>query len=110
MAASCILRWRSSRQRLDTDDVVADALVLRQFASERVEIVADRFFASSKLHATCGYTYKELKLADREWTCPNCKKWVDRDLNAARIAEESCRIVGTPSFYPDRKVDVAYIE
>lgn len=29
--------------------------------------------------------------------------------NAAGIAEESCRIVGTPGFYPDRKVDVAYI-
>ena len=30
--------------------------------------------------------------------------------NATSIAEESCRIVGTPGFYPDRKVDVPYIE
>ncbi len=30
--------------------------------------------------------------------------------NAAGVAEESCRIVGTPGFYPDRKVDVPYIE
>lgn len=30
--------------------------------------------------------------------------------NAASIAEESCRIVGTPGCYPDRKVDVPYIE
>jgi len=30
--------------------------------------------------------------------------------NAPSIAEESCRIVGTPGFYTDRKVDVPYIE
>jgi len=32
------------------------------------------------------------------------------DFSAARIAEESCRIVGTPGFYPERKVGVDYIE
>jgi hypothetical protein len=32
------------------------------------------------------------------------------EFRAASIAEESCRIVGTPGFYPDRKVDVPYIE
>ena len=32
------------------------------------------------------------------------------DFNAAGVAEESCRIVGTPGFYPDRKVDLPYIE
>jgi len=32
------------------------------------------------------------------------------ELNAARIAEESCRIVGTPGFYTERKVGVDYIE
>ena len=30
--------------------------------------------------------------------------------NAAFIGEESGRIVGLPGFYPDRKVDVAYVE
>jgi hypothetical protein len=30
--------------------------------------------------------------------------------NAASTAGESCRIVGTSGFYPDRKVDVMYIE
>ena len=29
---------------------------------------------------------------------------------AARIAEESCRIVGTTGFYPGRKLDAAYVE
>ena len=32
------------------------------------------------------------------------------DLDVARFAEESCRIVGMPGFYPERKVDDAYIE
>jgi len=31
-------------------------------------------------------------------------------LSAAGIAEESCKIVGTPGFYPDRKVGADYIE
>lgn len=33
-----------------------------------------------------------------------------RDLSAAHAAEESCRIVGTEGFYPDRKVGMDYIE
>lgn len=31
-------------------------------------------------------------------------------LSIVRAAEESCRIVGTPGFYPDRKVGLDYIE
>ena len=30
--------------------------------------------------------------------------------NAVSVAGESCRIVGTPGFYPDRKVDALYVE
>jgi hypothetical protein len=32
------------------------------------------------------------------------------ELNTARMAEESCRIVGTPGFYPPRKVEMDYVE
>lgn len=32
------------------------------------------------------------------------------ELDVARFAEESCRIVGMPGFYPERKIDEAYIE
>jgi nuclease S1 len=32
------------------------------------------------------------------------------DLNAAQAAEESCRIVGQPGFYPVRLVDQAYVQ
>lgn len=42
-----------------------------------------RFEPSSKLHNTCGNINKELTLKDREWICPNCGEFVNRDLNAA---------------------------
>lgn len=41
-----------------------------------------RFEPSSKM-CTCGYVNKELKLSQREWTCPNCGQINDRDLHAA---------------------------
>jgi len=44
----------------------------------------DRFAPSSKRHNTCGYLYQDLRLADREWTCPECGELVDRDHNAAQ--------------------------
>lgn len=44
---------------------------------------ADRFFASSKIHAKCGYYNAGLKLSDRRWWCPDCEEWVDRDGNAS---------------------------
>ena len=42
-----------------------------------------RFEPSSQIHNTCGYRNRELKLQQRYWQCPSCKKLVDRDLNAA---------------------------
>jgi putative transposase len=44
----------------------------------------DRFFPSSKRHALCGYIYQDLRLSEREWTCPECGQVVDRDANAAQ--------------------------
>jgi putative transposase len=41
-----------------------------------------RFEPSSKM-CTCGYVHSELKLSDREWTCPNCNLIHDRDVLAA---------------------------
>ena len=46
-------------------------------------IVADRWFASSRLCCVCGTKNTELKLSDREWICPVCKTKHDRDINAA---------------------------
>jgi putative transposase len=42
-----------------------------------------RFEPSSKLCNVCGYHNSDLTLKDREWTCPDCKTVLDRDINAA---------------------------
>ena len=47
-------------------------------------VIADKWFASSKICNECGEKYSELKLSDREWVCPHCGCLIDRDLNAAR--------------------------
>jgi len=44
----------------------------------------DRFFPSSKRCSCCGYINNGLKLGDRIWECPSCKKTLDRDINAAK--------------------------
>ncbi len=42
-----------------------------------------RFEPSSKM-CSCGYIYKDLKLSQRVWTCPNCSRVNQRDLLAAQ--------------------------
>lgn len=46
-------------------------------------ILVGRYYPSSKTCHKCGYVYKNLTLAEREWTCPVCGEHHDRDLNAA---------------------------
>ena len=48
-----------------------------------IVIKAERWFASSKFCSECGHKYKNLKLSDREWTCPECGSHHVRDINAA---------------------------
>lgn len=50
-------------------------------------VVADRWYASSKLCSHCGYKLEHLLLSQREWTCPQCNACHDRDLNAAKNLE-----------------------
>ncbi len=58
----------------------------------------DRFYPSSKTCSVCGYIKRDLTLADREWTCPECGTHHDRDLNASiNILNEGKRIVGVRS-------------
>ena len=46
-------------------------------------IIADRFYASSKICSCCGTVKKNLKLSDRIYKCDNCNTVIDRDKNAS---------------------------
>ena len=50
-------------------------------------VKADRWFASSKLCAHCGWKNDDLTLSEREWWCGGCGVLNDRDVNAARNLE-----------------------
>ena len=57
-------------------------------------ILIDSFYPSSKTCSNCGYKKRDLKLSDRFWTCPVCREYHDRDLNAAvNILHEGERII-----------------
>ena len=58
----------------------------------RSAVQVDRFYPSSKTCFGCGYIHQDLKLSDREWNCPNCKRLNDRDHNASlNIEQEGLR-------------------
>jgi putative transposase len=47
-------------------------------------IVADRFYASSKICSCCGNKKDKLKLSERVYECYACGSKIDRDLNASK--------------------------
>ena len=46
-------------------------------------IVANRWYASSKICSCCGYKKDKLSLSDRIYTCDECGAVIDRDFNAS---------------------------
>jgi hypothetical protein len=70
------------------------------------------FMRGSNLHALWDVgLIKNLDLSNETLTARLlARSFQAGEFDAARVAEEACRIVGTPGFYPDRKVDVPYIE
>ena len=48
-------------------------------------IKIDTYFASSQICSNCGFKNSNIKdLNIRKWTCPECNKYHDRDINAAK--------------------------
>lgn len=73
-------------------------LVDKAFNNGKQVIFVDRFYPSSKICSVCGYKKHDLKLSDREWTCPQCGTYHDRDINASiNILHEGERIIGVRS-------------
>ena len=56
-------------------------------------IRVDKWYPSSKTCSCCGYVHHELGKFDREYVCPACGNYIDRDVNAAiNIDNEGLRI------------------
>ena len=68
-------------------------LTNKALQNDKKVILIGRYYPSSKTCSKCGYIHKDLKLQDRQWQCPNCGSYHDRDLNAAvNILYEGRRI------------------
>ncbi|MEH2359299.1 RNA-guided endonuclease InsQ/TnpB family protein [Nostoc sp.] len=68
------------------------AYKLERNGGQLIEI--DRWFPSSKLCSNCFFSYSELSLDVRDWTCPHCGTHHDRDGNAAiNIRAEGIRMI-----------------
>jgi len=71
----------------------------------RLIIEIGRFYPSSKTCSRCGHRMKDMGLEVREWTCPNCGAFHDRDINAAKnILNEGLRILDVGQELPNVKL------
>ena len=58
-------------------------LTYKAISEGKFVIKIDRYFPSSKTCSHCGYVKDKLKIKEREWICPHCNTYHDRDVNAA---------------------------
>jgi putative transposase len=67
------------------DQAHAEFITKLLYVATKYDVVVHkiyRYYPSSKT-CTCGYVNNDLKLTDRQWTCPHCGTTHDRDLLAA---------------------------
>ena len=63
-------------------------------ASKTNVVKIGRFYPSSKTCSECNYIKQDLKLSDRQWTCPGCHAVHERDENSAKtVYAEGMRIL-----------------
>ena len=73
---------------------VAYSSFINILSSKTNVIKIGRFYPSSKTCFECGYIKQDLKLSDRQWTCPACKTVHERDENASKtVYAEGMRIL-----------------
>jgi len=91
------MRWMSKKHGKKVGDYGFSnfKLILKYVASQcgTTVVEIDRWFPSSQLCYDCGYQNKEIKdIRIREWVCPVCGRYHDRDRNAAKnILREGLR-------------------
>ena len=67
-------------------------------------IVIDRWSPTSKRCSCCGSIMPSMGLNVREWACPNCSTYHDRDINAAKnILDEGLRLLDVGCVPPEFK-------
>jgi putative transposase len=62
-------------------------LLYKSSAKGGIVVLADRWFASTKICFDCKFIVDTLDLGIRIWTCPSCGVVHDRDINAAKNLE-----------------------
>lgn len=67
-------------------------------------IKIDRFYPSTKKCNSCGWINQNLNLGIREWKCPNCGTFHDRDINAAKnILKQGLNLLSGSGMESDTK-------
>ena len=72
-----------------------------------VLVKVDRWYASTKTCCLCGYKNKKITLLDKDWTCPVCGTYHNRDANAAINIEFEGRRIFTDYFLSWLEEDTA---